>query len=67
MINIITFRKHYVKPTILKFANSSCNLLEVSCDKELPFDPDDGTEEALAPDFRNDGEADNDLWNNSIW
>ncbi len=67
MINKITYRKHYVRPMISTIAMSSCNLLLDSDDKDLPFDPGDGTGEALAPELHDEWDWDDDNWKNNLW
>ena len=42
-------RKNYVTPTIHVCTLPGYSILAGSGDKELPFDPGDGTEEALSP------------------
>lgn len=55
-------RKSYEAPWIKMLPLTGCTILKASVDKELPFDPDDGTEEALSP--RNSNAWDDMNWDN---
>lgn len=52
--------KKYMKPTMRTMQLTSSQLLAES-DKELPFNPGDGTGEALAPEYNNGLNEENDF------